>query len=641
MSSPILKLLIASLFAWLPLQAQPATVFEDTLAQRTLACVACHGKQGRAGPDGYYPRIAGKPAGYLYNQLQNFRQGKRHYNLMTGLIDPLSDSYLMEIAQYFSQLDLPYPAPQPATAPQVVMEQGRRLATQGDAARKIPACTQCHGLALTGVAPNVPGLLGLPRDYLNAQLGGWKTGQRKAQEPDCMAHIAGQLTQQDVSAVAHWLAAQPLPPKTQAAAHAPPTRPGVPTLQCGSTALPTGKVTGTTPLPSTTPGSHPPEYLAQGAYLARAGNCMACHTTRGGAPYAGGRAIETPFGKVYSSNLTSDATSGLGRWTPSDFWQAMHHGRSKDGRLLNPAFPYTNFTLMTREDSDALFAYLQTLAPSPQPNTAHALRWPFGTPAALTVWRALFFSPGVYQVVASQSPDWNRGAYLVRGLGHCGACHTPRNSLGASNHALELTGGMIPMQNWYAPSLLSPLEGGGAGDSAQNLTQLLKTGQSAHGTVTGPMAEVVQGSTQYLTDGDLRAISVYLVSLAKPAPAGSQQVPHGDTAKPKSDNGTKLYEAHCASCHGAQGEGIKGAYPPLAGNRAVTRSDTSNLVQSVLQGGYAPATIGNPRPFGMPPFVLQLKDNETAAVLTHIRNSWGNQASQVTELEVTRDRDRP
>lgn len=635
------RILLLALFGWLPLQAVSAPKFEDTMAQRTLACTACHGKEGRAGPDGYYPRLAGKPAGYLYNQLLNFRDGRRHYGLMTGLLDPLTDAYLMEIAQYFSKLDLPYPPPQPAVAPKVVLERGRVLVTQGDATHKIPACTQCHGQALTGVAPNIPGLLGLPRDYLNAQLGGWQTRQRRSQAPDCMAHIAGQLTTPDVAAVAHWLAAQPLPANTQPVASLPPVSPGTQRISCGSAPLPAAMKKAATTSTVMTPSSPAPALLAQGAYLARAGNCMACHTARGGTPFAGGRGIETPFGTVFSSNITSDTSTGIGSWSSSDFWQAMHHGRSKNGRLLNPAFPYTSFTQVTRADSDALYAFLQTVPPSRQPNTAHAMRWPFGTQAALTVWRALYFRPGVYQTDATQPAEWNRGAYLVRGLGHCGACHTPRNALGASKSALDLAGGMIPLQNWYAPSLHSGLEAGVSDWNPQHIAALLKTGESSSGIATGPMAEVVLNSTQYLSDGDLRAMTVFLKSLATPAPQGTGPVRHDEASRSVPGNGAKLYEAHCAQCHGAQGEGVNGAYPPLAHNRAVTMSDTANLVQMVLFGGYASATAGNPRPFGMPPFVLQLNDKNTATLLTYIRNTWDNQAPQVTELEVTHARDRP
>lgn len=218
-------------------QAAPA-VFEDSIAQRTLACTACHGKEGRATSDGYYPRIAGKPAGYLYQQLLNFRDNRRHYGLMTQMVDPLSDAYLMEIAQYFSRLDLPYPAPQPAQVPAEQLRRGQMLATQGDTTRQIPACTQCHGAALTGVAPNIPGLLGLPRDYLNAQLGAWRTDQRRAHAPDCMGQVARQLSPQDVTAVTGWLAAQSLPANTHPAAVLPALPSGAKAIVCGSAPTP-------------------------------------------------------------------------------------------------------------------------------------------------------------------------------------------------------------------------------------------------------------------------------------------------------------------------------------------------------------------------------------------------------------------
>ncbi|MDP3607105.1 MAG: c-type cytochrome [Polaromonas sp.] len=213
-----------------------AAPFEDSIAQRTLACTACHGAQGRAGPDGYYPRLAGKPAGYLYNQLLNFRDGRRHYGLMTQLVDPLSDAYLMEIARYFSALDLPYPPPAAATASAGLLQRGRQLVLQGDAARHVPACVSCHGPAMTGVLPAVPGLLGLPRDYLNAQLGAWKTGQRRAHTPDCMKQLVERLDLDDLNAVASWLAAQPLPASSKPAATPPVPVPGAITLSCAGVA---------------------------------------------------------------------------------------------------------------------------------------------------------------------------------------------------------------------------------------------------------------------------------------------------------------------------------------------------------------------------------------------------------------------
>ncbi len=204
-----------------PCAAQPQRSFEDNMAQRSLACTHCHGEQGRAGPDGYYPRIAGKPAGYLYNQLLHFREGRRHYAAMTGLLDTLSDDYLMDIARHFASLQLPYPPPAPSRASAPLLRRGQQLALQGDPSRQISACASCHGTRLTGVLPDVPGLLGLPRDYLNAQLGAWRTGKRRAHAPDCMAEVARALSPQDIEAVSSWLASQALPADSRPAAWAP------------------------------------------------------------------------------------------------------------------------------------------------------------------------------------------------------------------------------------------------------------------------------------------------------------------------------------------------------------------------------------------------------------------------------------
>jgi cytochrome c553 len=638
-----MRLLPLFLLAWLFSLTVQAAPFEDSMAQRTQACTVCHGKDGRAGPDGYYPRLAGKPAGYLYNQLLNFRDGRRHYGLMAGLVAPLSDAYLLEIAQYFSALDVSYPAPVASTASAQVLERGRTLALNGDARQKLPACTSCHGAALTGAAPHVPGLLGLPRDYLNAQLGAWQTRQRQAMAPDCMAHIAGQLSSNDVSALAHWLSSQAVPAKSKPLAVMPPDSPA---LRCGKASWPVPtRASGSATLPAgATTAAVSPAVITQGAYLARVGNCMSCHTAQGGAPYAGGRGIDTPFGTVYAGNLTPDVNTGLGRWSADDFWRAMHEGRSRDGHLLYPAFPYTNFTQMSRTDADALFGFLKTLAPVSQANTPHTLRWPYSTQTALAVWRTLYFKPGTVQADSSRSAEWNRGAYLVRGLGHCSACHTPRNALGASQNSAELGGSMMPLQNWYAPSLRNPQEAGLSEANQAHRLALLAGGVSVQGAVTGPMAEVVQNSTQHWSRQDLNAMAVFLKSVASsPSPAPPSVAQSARPSTPASstaatNQGAKLYDKHCVQCHGAQGAGVGQAYPALAGNSAVTLSNTANLVQTVLYGGFAPATRDNPRPFGMPPYVLELKDQDTAALLSFIRQAWGNQAPAVTELEVHRAR---
>ncbi|HSV78222.1 MAG TPA: c-type cytochrome [Ramlibacter sp.] len=388
-------------------------------------------------------------------------------------------------------------------------------------------------------------------------------------------------------------------------------------------------------LPPTTPPSS--EQVARGAYLARIGNCMLCHTERGGAPFAGGRPIQTPFGTVYASNLTPDAATGIGRWSMGHFRRALHEGRSRDGRLLYPAFPYTHTTRVTGADADALFDYLRSLPPVNKPNRTHRLRWPYSTQAALAVWRALYFRPEQHQDDPSRTPTWNRGAYLVRGLGHCGACHTARNALGGFSNMTDLSGGLIPMQNWYAPSLSSPTEAGVADWPLQDIEQLLSTGASRRGTVLGPMAEVVLHSLQYLEPSDIRAMAVFLKDLPQ---TGGDADPHviPQPSATMLGRGRELYENHCASCHGEQGRGVPGAYPALAGNRSVTLPVTANLVQAVLNGGFPPATRGNPRPYGMPPFATVLSDADVAAVLTYVRTSWGNRAAPVSELSVTQQR---
>jgi mono/diheme cytochrome c family protein len=377
--------------------------------------------------------------------------------------------------------------------------------------------------------------------------------------------------------------------------------------------------------------------IQRGAYLARVGNCAACHTARGGQPFAGGLGIPTPFGTVYASNITPDAATGIGRWSAAHFWRAMHNGRARDGRLLYPAFPYPNFTQVTRQDSDALYAYLRSLAPVSQPNRPHALRFPANMPGALAIWRALFFTPGVHRDEPSREASWNRGAYLVRGLGHCNACHASRNALGATRtESLELSGGLIPMQNWYAPSLASAEEAGVADWERADVVALLKTGVSARSAVMGPMAEVVYRSTQYLDEADLAAMATYLQSLPQAPVQRVRPLVRLDATT--RERGAKLYETHCAQCHGKHGEGVAHAYPPLAGSRAVTMDNPANLVRAVLAGGFAPSTAGNPRPYGMPPFGQTLSESEIATLLTYIRASWGNQAQPVSALQVMRYR---
>ena len=379
--------------------------------------------------------------------------------------------------------------------------------------------------------------------------------------------------------------------------------------------------------------------VERGQYLARIGNCAFCHTARGGDAFAGGRAIDTPFGSVTSSNITPDRNFGIGQWTAGEFWRAMHHGVSREGRLLYPAFPYTSYTHLTRQDSDALWAYLQTVPASTRSNTEHALPWPYSTQAALWAWRTLYFRAGEAPDALAQTPPaktdtaaWTRGAYLTQGLGHCFECHSSRNALGAVQGLGQ--GSVLPGSRWYAPSLLDRAQASVADWSEDEVVAFLTRGSSARGLASGPMAEVVLHGTQYLQPQDARAMATYLRALpattSQPLAALQPQDVSGLLRA-----GRKLYEQHCADCHGSQGQGVAGVYPALAGNRAASMENTHNLGQAVLRGGFAPATAGNPRPYGMPPFMMVLSDAEIATVLSYVRHEWGNTGGLVTEFDIT------
>jgi mono/diheme cytochrome c family protein len=363
---------------------------------------------------------------------------------------------------------------------------------------------------------------------------------------------------------------------------------------------------------------------------------------------------------VYTSNLTPDPETGLGHWSPDDFWRALHLGRSRDGRFLLPVFPFTSTTLTSVSDSDALWAYFQSLPAQPHAPPAQQLRWPYNTTVAQAIWRALYFTPapatpGEPVLDAAQTPQWNRGAYLVRGLAHCSACHAARDDWGGLDDPFSLAGGILPGQAWYAPSLIDSREASVAHWPRSAVLQLLRTGRNDHATLSGPMAEVARHSTQYINDADLNAMVSYLQALpglpqpthatAASAHSGARATASRTDSPPplgaRAVRGKPLYTHHCASCHGDQGEGQPGAYPALAGNRSVVLDTTHNLVQTVLYGGFSPVTQGNPWPFGMPPYLLTLSNRDVADVLSYLRQAWGNTAPEVTELKVQQVREAP
>ncbi|MBI3347866.1 MAG: cytochrome c [Burkholderiales bacterium] len=390
-------------------------------------------------------------------------------------------------------------------------------------------------------------------------------------------------------------------------------------------------------LSDATPPSGIPASLERGAYLAAVGNCAGCHTARGGERLAGGRAIPTPFGTVFSPNLTPHAT-GLAGWSADEFWRALHFGQGRDGRLLVPAHPVTNTTLVTREDADALHAWLQAQPPAAAPRRAHELRGLYGSELAIAAWRALYFRPGVYQPDPARDAAWNRGAYLSQGLAHCSACHAGRGTLGGDDGPADFRGGLLAGLGWQAPSLLDPTEAGVQRWPATTLQRWLRDGHAEGYAAQGPMAEVVLGSTAALNDADLSAMAAYLRALPE------QAVVRPEPARPdprRREHGAGLYREHCAACHGERGEGrldASGApaYPALAGSRVVTQANAANLLRVIERGGFAPATPGHPRPYGMPPFAGVLSTDDLAALASHLRQSFGHRAGEIDTVEVLR-----
>jgi mono/diheme cytochrome c family protein len=385
--------------------------------------------------------------------------------------------------------------------------------------------------------------------------------------------------------------------------------------------------------------------VRQGEYLARAGDCVACHTAKGGKPFAGGLGMETPIGTVYSTNITPDPT-GIGHYSFDDFDQAVRHGVGKDGSSLYPAMPYPSYASVSDADMRALYAYfMKGVAPVAQPNRPTDIPWPLSMRWPLSLWRAMF-APKVlpFQAPAGADEVVSRGAYLVEGLGHCGACHTPR-ALTLQEKAMNpadgkaFLAGSAPLEGWIAKSLRGDHRDGLGSWSEEQLVQFLKTGRSDRSAVFGGMSDVVEHSLQYLNDADLTAIARYLKTLpandpADRAPVYDQTVAQALWKGDDSARGASVYIDNCSACHRTDGQGYTRVFPALAGNPVVLGNDPTSLIHIVLAGDTLPATQTAPSTFSMPAFAWRLSDQEVADVVTFIRGSWGNQGAPVKASDV-------
>jgi mono/diheme cytochrome c family protein len=374
------------------------------------------------------------------------------------------------------------------------------------------------------------------------------------------------------------------------------------------------------------------ETIARGKAMSEAADCASCHTADPAKPFAGGKRIDTPFGGIYSPNLTPDRDTGIGAWSDREFHRALRFGERPDGSRYYPAFPYPHFTKMINDDLLAIRAYLATLTPARNSPPPPELRWPFNYRVVMRLWNLAFFQPGIFEPNQQKSPEWNRGGYLVTGAAHCGACHTPKNLLGADRRGWLYGGGAV--QGWFAPRLDGAERSGLKSWSIDEIVEYLQTGRNAHSHAGGLMAEVVVNSTSKMSDADVRAIAVYLKDL----PAG---VPEPNVVPPPQAQmaaGAAVYAHACVSCHETDGSGAPRIYPPLPGNANLQSADPSSTLRIILDGAQTVTTQRAPNTGSMPAYYKQLSDQEVADVTNYIRNSWGNAAPLVTPGQVKKAR---
>jgi mono/diheme cytochrome c family protein len=373
--------------------------------------------------------------------------------------------------------------------------------------------------------------------------------------------------------------------------------------------------------------------IERGRYLAVASDCISCHTVPGSRqPFAGGRAIETPFGNIVAPNITPDRETGIGAWSDEEFDNAIRRGIRRNGARLYPAMPYTAYTKMSRDDVVAIRTYLNTVTPVRNAVVANTLPFPFNIRTSMRVWNALYFTPGEYKPDAQKSPEWNRGAFLVDGPAHCGACHTPKSFLGGDKTDQYLQGSYL--QGWSAPNITNDTRLGLGGWTVDDVVAYLKAGHNRITAATGPMGEEIALSSSHMRDADLKAIATYLKSLP-----GAQNAPRPLPAdNPFMVAGGAIYRDQCSACHGLDGHGVPRLFPSLADSSMVRSDDPTTLIRIVLRGARSVATASDPTAPGMPSYGWQLDDPQVAAVLTYLRNTWGSAAPAVSTQDVSRAR---
>ena len=387
-------------------------------------------------------------------------------------------------------------------------------------------------------------------------------------------------------------------------------------------------VSGQTPAAATAAaGSPTAAQIERGRYLAALGDCIACHTPAGRAEFSGGRPIVTPFGTVLSANLTPDRATGIGRYTPDTFYRALHEGLDHEGRHLYPAFPYVNYTKVTRQDADAIYAYLRSLPPVTHAVDRNQLSFPFNIRGLMSIWNWMYFEPGNFKSNPAKPAEWNRGAYLVEGLGHCQACHTPRNAMGGAKRDQAFRGGAF--DTWFAPDITPNTRIGIGSWQREDLLEFLRSGLNMHSAASGEMGEVVGYSSSQMSDADLSAIAVYLAD--QPASPMPDVRPVGDA---QLSQGRAIWQDTCSACHREEGAGVPRYFPPLKGNANLQQRDPTTVLHYILAGARHAPTAKAPTPLSMPSFAWKLDDGQIAAVATYARNSWGNAAPAVTASQV-------